>query len=34
MAEEGKGGVKLNKDNILNKEDNYPLNAFKILAYC
>jgi hypothetical protein len=31
-AEKGKGGVKLNKDNVLNKENNYPLDVFKILA--
>jgi hypothetical protein len=31
-AEEGKGGVKLDKDNVPNKEDNYPLDAFEILA--
>jgi hypothetical protein len=31
-VEEGKGGVKLNKEDVLNKEDNYPLDAFEILA--
>jgi hypothetical protein len=30
---EGKGSIKLNKKDILNKENNYPLNAFKIFAY-
>jgi hypothetical protein len=32
-VKKGKGGVKLNKEDVLNKEDNYPLNAFKILAH-
>jgi hypothetical protein len=32
-AEEGKGGVKLDKDDVPDKEDNYPLDAFEILAY-
>jgi hypothetical protein len=32
-AEEGKGGVKLNKDNVPNKEDSYPLDTFEILAH-
>jgi hypothetical protein len=27
------GSVKLNKEDILNKKDNYPLNTFKILTY-
>jgi hypothetical protein len=31
-AEEGKGGVKLDKDDVPNKEDSYPLDAFEILA--
>jgi hypothetical protein len=31
-AEEGKGGIKLDKDNVLNKENSYPLDTFKILA--
>jgi hypothetical protein len=30
--EEGEGGVELNEEDIPNKEDNYPLNAFEILA--
>jgi hypothetical protein len=32
-AEESKDGVKLNKEDVLNKENNYPLNAFEVLAY-
>jgi hypothetical protein len=31
-AEKGKGGVKLDKDNVPNKEDSYPLDVFEILA--
>jgi hypothetical protein len=31
-VEEGKGGVELDKDNVSDKEDNYPLDAFEILA--
>jgi hypothetical protein len=31
-AEEGKGGVKLDKEDVPNKEDDYPLDAFEILA--
>ena len=31
-AEEGKGGVKLDKDNVPDEEDSYPLDAFEILA--
>jgi hypothetical protein len=33
IIEKGKGGVKLNKKDVLNKEDNYPLDAFEILAH-
>jgi hypothetical protein len=32
MVEEGKGGVKLDKNNVSNKEDSYPLDAFEILG--
>jgi hypothetical protein len=32
-AEEGKDGVKLDKEDVPNKEDDYPLDAFKVLAY-
>jgi hypothetical protein len=31
-VEEGEGGVELDKDNVSNKEDSYPLDAFEILA--
>jgi hypothetical protein len=31
-AEEGKDGVKLDKEDVPNKEDNYPLDAFEVLA--
>jgi hypothetical protein len=31
-AEEGKGGVELDKDNVPDKEDSYSLDAFEILA--
>jgi hypothetical protein len=34
IVEKSKGNIKLNKENIFNKEDNYPLDAFKILTYC
>jgi hypothetical protein len=30
--EESKGSVKLDKEDVPNKEDNYPLNTFEILA--
>ena len=33
-TEESKGGVKLNKEDILNKENNYFMDVFKILAHC
>jgi hypothetical protein len=33
IIEEGKDGIKLNKEDVLNKENNYPLNTFKILTY-
>jgi hypothetical protein len=32
MVEEVKGGVKLDKDDVPNKENSYLLDAFKILA--
>jgi hypothetical protein len=32
-AEEGKDGVKLDKEDVPDKENNYPLDAFKVLAY-
>jgi hypothetical protein len=32
IIKEGKGGIKLDKKDVLNKENNYPLDAFKILA--
>jgi hypothetical protein len=31
-AEEGEGGVELDKEDVPNEEDNYPLDAFEILA--
>jgi hypothetical protein len=31
-AEEGKDNIKLDKKDVPNKEDNYPLDAFEILA--
>jgi hypothetical protein len=33
IVEEGKGGVELNKEDVLDKEDDYPLDAFEILAH-
>jgi hypothetical protein len=32
-VEEGEGGVKLDKEDVPNKEDDYSLDAFEILAY-
>jgi predicted RNA-binding protein with PUA domain len=32
IIEEGKGGIKLDKKDVPNKENNYSLDAFKILA--
>jgi hypothetical protein len=32
IVEEGKGGIKLDKEDVPNKENNYPLDAFEILA--
>jgi hypothetical protein len=31
-AEEGEGGVELDEDDVPDKEDSYPLDAFEILA--
>jgi hypothetical protein len=31
-AEEGEDGVELDKEDVPNKEDNYPLNTFEVLA--
>jgi hypothetical protein len=31
-AEEGKDSVELNKEDVPNKEDNYSLDAFEVLA--
>jgi hypothetical protein len=32
-AEEGKDGVELDKKDVPNKEDNYPLDTFEVLAH-
>jgi hypothetical protein len=31
-AEEGEGGVELDEEDVPDEEDNYPLDAFEILA--